>query len=100
MIRFLVERGTDLLAPDCGPLALELAAHYNQEETVILLLRLGVDVNGRADWESLMFSALKGGQDRVVKTLLEMGTKRVGPLATYYVDAFQASELLILDRPA
>jgi len=100
MIRFLVERGTDLLAPDCGPIALELAAHYGHEENVMLLSSLCEYVNGRADRESPILSALECGQDRVVRKLLEIGAKQIDPLATDHVDTFQANEILISDRSA
>jgi ankyrin repeat protein len=96
MIRFLLDKGLDLNAfccrgrSRCGDVALEFAAGRGHEDTVRLLVGLGVDVDGGEYRDSPMIRAMVSCYDDVVKTLLELGAKEVDPLKTelapYFTD--------------
>lgn len=96
MIRFFLEKGLDLHALYCrgprrrGDVALELAAGRGHEDTVRLLVGLGVDVNGDGGKHggTPMVRAMMNCHDDMVKTLLELGAKEVDPLRTEFACHF------------
>ena len=101
MIRFLLEKGVDLKTFHNGDEALERAADRGHEETVRLLVGLGVDVNGQDDRDSQrpMLRAMINGHDHIVKTLLELGAKEVDPLTSDHAAYFEAGEYPATWRP-
>lgn len=97
MIRHLVEdRGLSLHdGSGRGETALEAAAERGYVETVKMLVRLGVNVDGCVDgtMDGPMLRALMYGQERVVDALLGLGAKKVDPSETEYADWFVDGEL-------
>lgn len=84
MLRFFLEKGFDIRASHrgaiCGAIALEYAASHGHEDTVRLLVALGIDVNGQKDRDCPMLRAMMFNYDHIVKTLLELGAEEVDPL--------------------
>lgn len=96
MLRFLLEKGIDLHASYRGAIrgaiALEEAAAQGHEDTVRLLVGLGVDLNGQKDRDCPMLRAMMANYPHIVKTLLELGAEEVDPLQSDSAPYFLAGQ--------
>ena len=94
MVRFLVEKGVDVWAENCGDIALELAAKRGHVETVKVLMGMNVTCNTGLDGQNdgAMLKAMMYGQWRVVDVLLGFGWKKVDPLKSDYANDIRLGE--------
>ena len=90
MIRFILERGIDLVRyREVGETAIASAAGKGHDSVVRMLLEAGVDANGRDETKSPMLAALCHGHDHIVKTLEESGARKVDPEKSIYAAKFK-----------
>ncbi|KAL8642374.1 MAG: hypothetical protein Q9228_000927 [Teloschistes exilis] len=90
MVEYPLQRGVDLTAYTNGDTALKSAVQWGHEDTVRLLVRLGVNVNGlRTSGHSPMLKAMLFGQQNIIEVLAELGAQRIDPLQTAYAYEFK-----------
>ena len=93
MMRLLIDRGADLEVVGCGEYAFSRAVNRGNEEEVRILVEAGVNINGPPEYSETepapILSAMMHGQDRMVKTLLELGAKMVDPLQSKWAEKFR-----------
>lgn len=93
MMRFLLKEGADVHAHGCGAQAMCTAAARGYDLVVRLLVTEGLSADGPGDMnQSPMLSAQMGGQNHVVKSLLELGAKPVDPAQTKYAADFASGQ--------
>ncbi len=90
-IRRAMETGLYAHFTVMGEHALDVAVTRGLADTIRLLVRLGVNVNGRRGRESPMLRATNLGRNSIVKLLLELGATKVGSPPTRHADSFHRS---------
>ena len=90
IVRFILDGGFDIgTHKEVGEMALRTAAANGYDSVIRMLLDAGADVDGRDETRSPMLAALCHGRDHIVKSLIELGARKVDPEKTIYAEKFR-----------